>query len=92
MRGNYYERVREDSRSYYLLDDAPVVYQYSHLVVASKFSIPPTTHFMKGRYRTYESTLEIADIINAGIAAYKLADVEDSVELREVCFGKSRGV
>ena len=36
------------------MDDAPVVYQYSHLVVATKFSMLPTSYAMKRRYRTYE--------------------------------------
>jgi hypothetical protein len=79
VRGKYYERVKEGSRSYYLFEDAPRVYQYSHLVVASKFAMPPTTHSVRGRNATYESSLENFDIINVGIRAYRLADGEEQL-------------
>jgi hypothetical protein len=77
VRDKYYERVREGSRSYYLFEDAPHVYQYSHLVVASKFAMPPTTHSLRGWNATYELSLENLDIINDGIRAYRLADGDE---------------
>ena len=74
VKGKYYERVREGSRSYYLFEDAPHVYQYSHSIVASKFAMLPTTHSLRGRNTTYKLSLENLDIINDGIRAYRLAD------------------
>lgn len=35
-------------------DDKLVAYVYSHSVLASKFSLPFTTHVMKGNYASYE--------------------------------------
>jgi hypothetical protein len=77
VRDKYYERLREGSRSYCLFEDAPQVYQYSHLVVASKFAMPPTIHSLRGRNASYKLSLENLDIINAGIRAYRLADSEE---------------
>jgi hypothetical protein len=60
-----------------LFEDAPHVYQYSYLIIAAKFSMPPTTHSLRGRNATYKLSLENLDIINTGIRAYRLADGEE---------------
>jgi hypothetical protein len=40
--------------TYYFNDDAPLAYIYSHLVYASKFAMPPTSHSIRGSYPTFE--------------------------------------
>ncbi len=47
---------------------------FSHLVLASTFSIPPTTHAMKGNYATYEHINEVVDIILRTLEDVKLLD------------------
>jgi len=48
---------------YFLKDDKHFTYVFNHLVLAFKFSLPPTTHMVKGAYATYELS---NDAINHG--------------------------
>lgn len=68
--GLYYEWLRLGSRTSYLQEDHPLVYAYSHLVVASKFNMPPTTHYVKGSMATYVLTDEVSQIICVQVEAY----------------------
>lgn len=72
VRGFYYEKLRPGSRTYYLLEDHPPAYAYSHLIVASKFNMPPTVHNLKCNMATYELMDEVFQIISAGVEAYQL--------------------
>ncbi len=48
---------------YQLRDDKPLAFVFSHLVLVSKFSMPPTHHVVKGSYATYELTNEVINVI-----------------------------
>jgi hypothetical protein len=58
IRGYWYEKLRAGSRSYHLRTDKPVAHILSCSVVASKFSMPPTLHFVRGSLATYELSVE----------------------------------
>jgi len=47
LRGYWYKRLKPGSRTYWLRDDKPESFVFSHLVIASKFSMPPTAHATK---------------------------------------------
>jgi hypothetical protein len=53
------------SQTYLLKDDKPLVYVFSHLVLASKISLPPTTYMVKGAYATYELSNDAISVILA---------------------------
>jgi hypothetical protein len=71
IRGYWYEKLRAGSRSYHLRTDKPVAHILSCSVVASKFSMPPTLHFVRGSLATYELSVEafqqISDAVDKGI-------------------------
>jgi hypothetical protein len=52
--GYWYDVLQSGSRTYLLRDDKPLAYVFSHLVLTSKFSLPPTTDTVKKAYATYE--------------------------------------
>ena len=64
IRGFWYERLRPRKRSYYLRMDKPNAYILSHLVLTSKFLLPPTAHFVKGTYALYELGAKASVIIS----------------------------
>ena len=72
VRGFYYEKLRPGSRTYYLLEDHPPAYAYSHLIVVSKFNMPPIVHNLQGNMATYELIDEVSQNISAGVEAYQL--------------------
>lgn len=49
-----------------------LAYPCPHLVVASKFNMPPTAHNVKGSMAIYELTDEVSQIICASVEAYQL--------------------
>jgi hypothetical protein len=57
-----------------LQDDKPLAYAFSHLILASKFSMPPISHSMKGRYEIYELIIEVAKVIVEALEAINLLD------------------
>jgi len=63
VKGYWYKRLQAASHSYQLRDDKPLAYVFSHLILVSKFNMPPTIHFVKGSYVTYEFTNEVAKVI-----------------------------
>jgi hypothetical protein len=69
LQGLRYERLCPHNRSYYLLGESPPTYVYSHLVVASKFTMPPTTHAVRGSLCTYELSSEVLVIIHESISS-----------------------
>jgi hypothetical protein len=72
VRGYCYEKLQFNSRSYQLQDDKPLVYVFSHLILASKFSMPPTSHFVKGRYVTYELIAKVVEVIMEALKSINL--------------------
>lgn len=68
--GLWYERLHQNNKSYYLLEDSPLAYVYSHLVVPSNFVLPPTTHVVKGSLYTYEVFVGVLAIIQEGISCW----------------------
>jgi hypothetical protein len=76
IRGFWYERLKPGSRSYYLRTDKPNAYILSHLVLASKFSLPPTVHFVKGSYASYELGAEASIIISNALDQVRLLSSE----------------
>jgi hypothetical protein len=68
LHGLWYEKLCPSNIFYYLLEDSPPMYVYSHLVVASKFVLPPTTHVVKGSLCTYELFANVLTIIRKGIS------------------------
>jgi hypothetical protein len=68
VQGIWYERSSLSIRSYYQLEDSPLAFVYFHLIVSSKFFIPPTTHSIRGSLSTYELSIEVFDIIHERVA------------------------
>jgi hypothetical protein len=44
LQGFWYEKLRPNNRLYILCDDFAHAFVFSHLVVSSKFSMPPIAH------------------------------------------------
>jgi len=63
IRGYWYEHLRPGSCTYWLRDDKPQSYVFSHLVIASKFSMAPTAHAVKGCFKSYELKEDVLNII-----------------------------
>jgi hypothetical protein len=61
--GHYYDLIRPRSKSYYFNDEVRLAYIYSHLVCASKFAMPPTSHNVHGSYSTFELQNETLQLI-----------------------------
>jgi hypothetical protein len=72
--GLWYEKSRVSSKSYYLLENSLPAFVYSHLIMASKFPMPPTMHFVKGLLSTYELSTEVLEIIREGVVSQQLMD------------------
>jgi hypothetical protein len=63
VQGYSYDILRLGSCTYILRNDKPVAHVYSHLVLASKFFLPPTAHGIKGSYASYELDGYVINII-----------------------------
>jgi hypothetical protein len=61
--GHYYDLIWLGNKSYYFNDEANSAYIYSHLVCASKFAMPPTSHNVHGSYPTFELQNETLQLI-----------------------------
>lgn len=61
--GFSYDRLSISRCTYLLRGDKPPTYIFSHLILASKFSMPPTSHIMKGKYASYELLPQVIDIV-----------------------------
>lgn len=68
LRGYWYERLQASSRFYTLRDDKPLAYIFSHLIITSKFAMPPTIQSVKG-YASYKLKLEVLGFIIDAIEA-----------------------
>jgi hypothetical protein len=72
--GFWYERLREGSRTYLLRNDKEPSSVYSHLVLSSKFSMPPISHPVRSRFAGFELKLEVKEIIDEAALAAALLD------------------
>ena len=72
--GFWYERLREGSRTYLLRSDREPNTVYSHLVLTSKFSLPPIAHPLKSRCAGYELRVDVKEIIEDALKAAILLD------------------
>jgi hypothetical protein len=70
----WYKQLSAKSRSYTICDDQPIAFVFSHLILASKFSMPPITHVVKGNYVTYELTNGVSEVILKVLKTFKLLD------------------
>jgi hypothetical protein len=70
----WYERLRVGSRSYLLRNDWQSTSVYIHVVLTSKFSMPPTLYLVKGRFSSYELKVDEKDIIEDALQVAMLLD------------------
>jgi hypothetical protein len=80
LRGFYYERLQEGSRSYFLRIDKPHAYLFAHLVLASKFSMLPIQYSVKGGHSTYELQEEVLGAISDAIVSRTTIDALEIME------------
>jgi len=59
---HYYDLLRL-SQIYYFNDGIVPAYVYSHIICASKFVMPPTSHNERGNHPTYELPNETLQLI-----------------------------
>jgi hypothetical protein len=74
--GVWYERLRLGSRSYILLKDSPLDFVYFHLIIASKFKMPPTTHSVRDCNATYELVPDVINVMQ-GLETHVLVDANE---------------
>jgi hypothetical protein len=72
--GLWYKRLHLGNKSYYLLEDSPPTWVYSHLIMASKFPMSPTMHVIRGSLCTYELSNEVLRITHEGISYQQFVD------------------
>jgi hypothetical protein len=72
--GLWYKRLHLGNKSYYLLEDSPPTWVYSHLILASKFPMSPTMHVIRGSLCTYELSNEVLRIIHESISYQQSVD------------------
>jgi hypothetical protein len=73
INGFWYERLRVGNRSYLLRNDWQPTSVYTHVVLTSKFNMPPTLHPIKGRFASYELKVDVRDIIEDALQATMLS-------------------
>jgi hypothetical protein len=74
VEGYWYEQLQVKSHSYFLRNDQPLAFVFSHLILASKKFLPSTSHMAKGSYATYELKDDVTKIILKAFKAFKLLD------------------
>jgi hypothetical protein len=62
--GLWYERLQLGSCTYYFHKNSPTALVFSHLVITSKFPMPPTIHVVRGNSTTYKFLEEVLRIID----------------------------
>ena len=72
--GFWYERLKEGSRTYLLRNNKELSSVYSHLLLTSKFSLPPISHPVKSRFAGFELKLDVKEIIDEAARAAALLD------------------
>jgi hypothetical protein len=74
VQGFWYHQLQPRNHSYTLRDDKPTTFIFSHLILASKFSMLPTLHFVKCNYATYELTHDVEEVILEAFDVFRLLD------------------
>jgi hypothetical protein len=74
VRGFWYWQLQPRSHSYTPCDDKVVAFVFFHLILASKFSMPPTLHVVKGKYDTYDLTHDVQKVTLEAFDAFKFLD------------------
>ena len=72
--GIWYERLKEGSRTYLLRNDREPSTVYSHVVLTSKFSLPPIAHPIKSRLSGFELKVDVKEIIDEALRGAVLLD------------------
>ena len=72
--GFWYERLKEGSCTYLLRNDKEPSSVYSHLLLTSKFSLPPISHSLKSRLAGFELKLDVKEIIDEAARTAALLD------------------
>ena len=70
----WYERLQLGSRTYLLQNDKEPTSIYRHLVLASKFHLPPILYPVKIQFFGYELQLEVKKIIDEALRAALMLD------------------
>jgi hypothetical protein len=55
--------LQNDSQTYFLQDDKPLAYVFSHLTFSFQIFLAPTNHIIRGTYATYELSNEAISVI-----------------------------
>ncbi len=74
LRGYWFERHQVGSHIYVFRNDKPLAYVFSHLIIASKFIMPPIIHFIKGNYVTHELRYDVLSCIIDVVETSNLLD------------------
>jgi hypothetical protein len=72
--GMWYERLREESHTYLLKIDRDPGTVYSHLILSSKFSMPPIVHSIRSHFSGFELKAELREIIDEASRSAALLD------------------
>ena len=72
--GFWYKRLKEGSRTYLLRNDKEPSLIYSHLLLTSKFNLPPISHPLKSWLAEFELKLDVKEIIDEAARAAALLD------------------
>jgi hypothetical protein len=70
----WYVRLREGSRTCLLRNDRKASTVYSHVILMSKFHLPPIQHLIKGHFSGYKLKLEVEEIIDEALSATLLLE------------------
>ncbi len=72
--GYWYDVLQSGNRTYFLQDDKPLAYVFSHIFLDSKLFLPPIVHIVRGTYATYELSNEAMNIIMVAIEHTQLLE------------------
>jgi hypothetical protein len=61
----------------FLCEDSPLVFVFFRLIIDYRFRMPPIAHNVRGSNATYELTSNVMGIIQKGLEAHDLANVEE---------------
>jgi hypothetical protein len=73
----YYELIWPTSKTYYFNYSGQPAYVYSHIMHASKFVMPLTSHTVKGNYSTFELPNETLQLIEKSLKDLRLMQNDD---------------
>jgi hypothetical protein len=60
-----------------MCEDFPPTFVFSHLIIASKFNVPPIAHNVRGSNVIYELTIDVMGIIQNGLEAHYMVTVDE---------------